>query len=83
MPAATLTLRAFVLINLAALLHGLAPLLAPAGYQTWPTAGGLWWMLAFGLFLWVHAPCYGARDPMADWVEAMNTKRRGGRSVRE
>ncbi|MBK5965147.1 short-chain dehydrogenase [Thiocystis minor] len=56
MQAAPLTLVAFVLINLAAALRGLAPLLAPAGYQAWLMAGGLCWILAFGLFLWVHAP---------------------------
>lgn len=56
MQAAPLTLVAFVLINLAAFLRGVAPLLIPAGYQTWLMAGGLCWMLAFALFLWVHAP---------------------------
>lgn len=56
MQAAPLTLVAFVLINLAAFLRGLAPLLIPAGYHTWLMAGGLCWMLAFALFLWVHAP---------------------------
>jgi uncharacterized protein involved in response to NO len=56
MQAVPLTLVAFVLINLAAVLRGLAPLLAPAGHQAWLMAGGLCWILAFGLFLWVHAP---------------------------
>ncbi|NEX20711.1 NnrS family protein [Thiorhodococcus mannitoliphagus] len=56
MQAAALTLVAFVLINLAAALRGLGPLLVPAGYQVWLMAGGLCWILAFGLFLWVHAP---------------------------
>ncbi|MBK5965158.1 short-chain dehydrogenase [Thiocystis minor] len=56
MQAAPLTLVAFVLINLAAVLRGLAPLLTPANYQTWLMAGGLCWILSFGLFLWVHAP---------------------------
>ncbi|AFL73689.1 NnrS family protein [Thiocystis violascens] len=56
MQAAPLTLVAFVLINLAAVLRGLAPLFAPANYQAWLMAGGLCWILAFGLFLWVHAP---------------------------
>ena len=63
MQAAPLTLIAFILINLAAVLRGLAPLLAPAGYQTWLTAGGLCWILAFGLFLWVHAPMLWSPRP--------------------
>jgi uncharacterized protein involved in response to NO len=56
MAAAPLTLLAFVLINLAAALRGLAPVIAPAGYDVWLMGGGLCWTLAFGLFLWVHAP---------------------------
>jgi uncharacterized protein involved in response to NO len=56
MQAAPLTLLAFVLINLAALLRGLGPLLLPAGYQVWLMAGGLCWIAAFALFLWVHTP---------------------------
>lgn len=56
MEASPLTLVAFVLINLAAGLRGLGPLLAPGGYHAWLTAGGLCWMLAFALFLWVYAP---------------------------
>lgn len=56
MQAARLTLLAFVLINAAAALRGLAPVLAPGGYQTWLMASGICWMLAFGLFLWVHTP---------------------------
>ena len=63
MQAAPLALLAFVLINLAALLRGLAPLLAPAGYQTWLMAGGLCWMLAFGLLVWVHAPMLSSPRP--------------------
>jgi uncharacterized protein involved in response to NO len=56
MQAAPLTRLAFVLINLAALLRGLAPLLAPAGYQLWLMSSGLCWIIAFALFLWVHGP---------------------------
>ena len=56
MRAGSLTLAAFVLVNLAALLRGLAPLIAPTGYQSWLMIGGFCWILAFGLFLWVHAP---------------------------
>lgn len=54
--AAPLTLLAFVLINCAAALRGLGPLLLPSGYRLWLIAGGLCWILAFGLFLWVHTP---------------------------
>ncbi|EXJ14356.1 NnrS family protein [Imhoffiella purpurea] len=28
----------------------------PAGYHIWLMAGGVSWILAFGLFIWVHAP---------------------------
>ncbi|EGV16868.1 NnrS family protein [Thiocapsa marina] len=56
MQAARLTIVAFVLVNLAAGLRGLAPLIYPAGYHAWLMSAGLCWILAFGLFLWVHAP---------------------------
>lgn len=56
MRAAPLTLVAFVVINLAAALRGLGTLLDPVGYQFWLLAGGIAWILAFGLFLWVHTP---------------------------
>ncbi len=56
MQAAPLTRLAFILINLAALLRGLAPLLAPASYQLWLLSSGLCWIIAFALFLWVHGP---------------------------
>lgn len=56
MHASRLTVIAFVLINLAALLRGLGPLLVPTGYSTWLILGGICWISAFGLFLWVHAP---------------------------
>jgi uncharacterized protein involved in response to NO len=56
MEAARLTILAFVLINLSAALRGLAPLMFPGGYRTWLLGAGLCWILAFGLFLWVHGP---------------------------
>lgn len=34
----------------------LVVVLLPTGYQTWLMAGGLCWIAAFALFLWVHAP---------------------------
>ena len=63
MQAARLTILAFVLINCAAGLRGLAPLLYPAGYHAWLMSAGLCWILAFGLFLWVHAPMLVAPRP--------------------
>jgi uncharacterized protein involved in response to NO len=56
MQAAGLTIVAFVLINCAAGLRGLAPLIYPGAYNTWLMSAGLCWIIAFGLFLWVHAP---------------------------
>lgn len=47
---------AFVLINLAALVRVLAPLLWPQGYQDWLLLSGALWTLAFLTFLWVHGP---------------------------
>lgn len=71
--APVLALRPFFLAaGLAAILSGavclailrrLASLVAPAGYQTWLTTGGLCWILAFGLFLWVHAPMLWSPRP--------------------
>jgi uncharacterized protein involved in response to NO len=63
MQAARLTILAFVLINCAAALRGLAPLIYPAGYHAWLMSAGICWILAFGLFLWVHAPMLVAPRP--------------------
>lgn len=56
MQAERLTILAFILINCSAALRGLAPLIYPSGYHAWLMSAGLCWILAFGLFLWVHAP---------------------------
>jgi uncharacterized protein involved in response to NO len=56
MQAAALTIVAFVLINASAALRGLASLIYPDAYHAWLMSSGLCWILAFGLFLWVHAP---------------------------
>jgi uncharacterized protein involved in response to NO len=56
MQAAALTIVAFVLINASAALRGLGPLIYPDAYHAWLMSSGLCWILAFGLFLWVHAP---------------------------
>jgi uncharacterized protein involved in response to NO len=56
MVASPLTVSAFALLNLAAVVRVFAPLLWPAAYLHWLTLSGVLWLLAFGLFLWVHAP---------------------------
>ena len=63
MQAAPLTIVAFILINCAAALRGLAPLIFPGGYHAWLMSAGLCWMIAFALFLWVHAPMLVAPRP--------------------
>jgi uncharacterized protein involved in response to NO len=56
MRSSALTNLAFVLINAAALARVVPPLVLPELYgDTLVVSGGLW-ILAFGLFLWVHAP---------------------------
>ena len=54
-PAPVMT-RAFVLINLAALVRVTLPLFFPRVYMQIMTAAGLAWVAAFGLFAWVYAP---------------------------
>lgn len=49
-------LWAFIAINLAALLRVVVPLLSPASTVPGMDAGGVFWMLAFGLFVVVYAP---------------------------
>lgn len=56
MQAARLTILAFVLINIAAALRGLGPVIHPGAFHAWLMGSGLCWVLAFGLFLWVHGP---------------------------
>lgn len=56
MHASPLTVLAFALANLAAILRAVAPILFPATYLDWIYAAGICWMLAFGLFLWVYGP---------------------------
>jgi uncharacterized protein involved in response to NO len=56
MHASPLTVLAFALANLAAVLRAVAPLLFPAAYLAWIDAAGICWMLAFALFLWVYGP---------------------------
>ena len=56
MQASRLTVAAFALANLAAVLRALMPLLAPDAYQEWLVASGVCWMLAFGLFVWIYGP---------------------------
>jgi uncharacterized protein involved in response to NO len=54
-PAPLMT-RAFVLINLAALIRVTLPLFFPGVYMQIMTAAGLAWVAAFGLFVVVYAP---------------------------
>ncbi|MEJ2327213.1 MAG: NnrS family protein, partial [Chromatiaceae bacterium] len=56
MHASPLTVLAFALANLAAVLRAVAPLLFPGASLAWIDAAGICWMLAFGLFLWVYGP---------------------------
>ncbi|MDO9468984.1 MAG: NnrS family protein [Thiobacillus sp.] len=52
----SLMTRAFVAINLAALLRVVLPLLFPGVYAQIMSAAGLLWMVAFGLFVVAYAP---------------------------
>ena len=54
-PASLMT-RAFVVINIAALLRVALPLLFPGVYVQSMTAAGLAWVAAFGLFVVVYTP---------------------------
>jgi uncharacterized protein involved in response to NO len=54
--SAPIMTRAFVAINLAALLRVVLPLLFPGVYAQSMTASGLAWIVAFGLFVVVYAP---------------------------
>jgi uncharacterized protein involved in response to NO len=56
MHASPLTVLAFALVNLAAILRAVAPILVPAEYLDLVYAAGICWMLAFALFLWVYGP---------------------------
>jgi len=54
-PAPIMT-RAFVAINLAALIRVALPLLFPGVYMQIMAAAGVMWITAFGLFVAVYAP---------------------------
>ncbi len=56
MEASRLTMMAFVLVNLAAVLRAPMPLVFPGAYREWLVAAGICWVLAFGLFVWVYGP---------------------------
>lgn len=60
MQASRLTLAAFVLINVAALLRSPAALIAPEQYRDWLLASGICWILAFAVFLVVYGPMLAA-----------------------
>lgn len=54
-PAPVMT-RAFIAINLAALIRVVLPLLFPGVYAQIMAAAGVAWIAAFGVFVWVYAP---------------------------
>jgi len=56
MHATRLTVLAFVLINIAALLRSPAALIAPDHYRDWLLAAGLCWIAAFALFTAIYGP---------------------------
>jgi len=56
MHATRLTVLAFVLINIAALLRSPAALIAPDQYRDWLLAAGLCWIGAFALFTAIYGP---------------------------
>lgn len=56
MQSSPLTNAAFVLVNAAALVRVLMPLVRPAHYALWLDISAGLWMLAFTLFLWVYSP---------------------------
>jgi uncharacterized protein involved in response to NO len=49
---------AFAALNLAAAARVLGPLAWPGVTAHWLTLSGVLWVLAFGIFLWVHAPMF-------------------------
>ncbi len=58
---------AFILVNAAALVRVLPPLVAPATYGIWLEVSGALWMLAFAVFLGVcTVPCSCANESTAD-----------------
>jgi uncharacterized protein involved in response to NO len=60
MQASRLTVVAFVLVNIAALLRSPAALIAPDQYRDWLLAAGLCWIGAFALFTAVYGPMLAA-----------------------
>jgi len=56
MQASRLTVLAFVLINIAALLRSPALLIAPSHYRDWLLAAGFCWIAAFSLFVAIYGP---------------------------
>ncbi len=58
------TVLAFVLLNLAAAVRVLGPLLDLASYHQWLLLSGGLWAAAFGIFVWIYAPILTA--PRAD-----------------
>jgi len=60
MQASRLTVLAFVLVNIAALLRSPAVMIAPAHYREWLLAAGVCWIAAFTLFTAIYGPMLAA-----------------------
>ena len=56
MQASNATLVAFLVINIAALTRVVPALLWPNQYPLWLALSGGFWILAYGIFLWVYGP---------------------------
>lgn len=54
--ASGVTVAAYLCLTFAAAARVMGPLLWPAAYGHWLMLSGVLWVLAFLLFLWVHAP---------------------------
>lgn len=54
--ASRVTMAAYLCLTGAAAARVIGPLLWPAAYGSWLMLSGVLWVLAFLLFLWVHAP---------------------------
>ncbi len=61
MQASRLTVLAFVLINAAAALRALAPMIEPGLYRDWLLGASVCWILAFALFTGIYGPMLVAR----------------------
>lgn len=54
--ASRISVTGYLCLNLAAVVRVFGPLSWPSGYRLWVVIAGVLWVLAFAIFLWVHAP---------------------------